>query len=110
MPVRASFEAYQDMIARKACLDRLTGSQWCANMDTYLALARKIGSAEAYMADVVNAAVLFVERVESAQRDLTTTANNYGILRQAVELFVEEMEAPLQVSNEYGEPTEEMPG
>jgi len=66
-------------------------------MDTYLALNKKIGSVEAYMADVIDAVVLFVERVENSQRDLTTISANYGMLRQAVELFVKEMEAPLQV-------------
>jgi len=103
MPAGVDFETYRDMLARKECLNRLTGSQWCAEMDTYIALARKIASVEAFMADLIDAAVVFVQRVESSQRSLTTITANYGMLRQAVELFVEDMETPLRITNENGE-------
>ena len=103
MPVGVDFETYRDMLARKECLHRLTGSQWAAEMDTYIALTRKIASVEAFMADLIDAAVVFVQRVESSQRSLTTISANYGMLRQAVELFVEDMETPLRITNENGE-------
>ena len=102
MPVGVNFEAYRDMLARKECINRLTGTQWCAQMDEYLVLIRRIASVEAFMADLIDAAVVFVQRVESSQRSLTTITANYGMLRQAVESFVEDMERPLLIVNADG--------
>lgn len=79
------FEMYKDMIKKQEMLNRLTGTAWCAVIDEYIELGKKIGAMEAAFADLIEITCNAVDKVEAAQRDTYALRCQYDNIRKAVE-------------------------